>query len=71
VIKITGNPRTYNQLQDDMDINAGTIITGKENIEDVGDQIFDMIKRVASGEQTKSELYGHNQFSITRLGPTM
>jgi altronate dehydratase large subunit len=70
VIKITGNPRTYKKMMDDMDINAGTIITGEETVNAVGSRIFETIKQVASGDITKSELYGHNEFTITRLGPT-
>jgi altronate dehydratase large subunit len=70
VIKITGNPRTYKKMKDDMDINSGTIITGEETVNEVGSRIFDTIKRVASGEITKSEIYGHNEFTISRLGPT-
>jgi len=70
VIKITGNPRTFDKMQDDMDLNAGTIITGEELLEEVGSRIFDTIKHVAAGILTKSESYGHNEFTLMRIGPT-
>ena len=54
-----------------MDINAGTIITGEETLEEVGSRIFETIRRVATGELTKSEIYGHNEFTLMRIGPTM
>lgn len=66
VIKITGNPHTFERMNDNMDINAGTIIEGKETIEDVGKRIFDEVLEVASGKQTKSEVLGHKEFSIFR-----
>jgi len=66
VIKITGNPHTYEKMIDNMDINAGTIIEGKESIEEVGTRIFNEIVRVASGKRTKSEALGHNEFAIFR-----
>jgi len=66
VIKITGNPHTYKKMKDNMDINAGTIIEGKETIEEVGIRIFNEISKVASGKKTKSEALGHNEFAIFR-----
>lgn len=66
VIKITGNPYTYEKMKDNMDINAGTIIEGKETIEEVGIRIFDELLKVASGKKTKSEALGHNEFAIFR-----
>jgi altronate dehydratase large subunit len=59
VIMITGNPKTYEKLEDDIDINAGTIIDGDEAINDVGKRIIDKIQAVASGETTKTEPLGH------------
>jgi altronate dehydratase large subunit len=59
VIMITGNPRTYEKLADDIDINAGTIIDGKDAIEDVGKRIYDEILAVASGKATRTDALGH------------
>ncbi|TGV20441.1 hydrolase [Pseudoalteromonas sp. MEBiC 03607] len=65
VIKICANPETYKNLSDDMDINAGSIIEGQKTVEQVGDEIFDLIVRIASGEQSKSEQMGHQEFLLT------
>jgi altronate dehydratase large subunit len=59
VIMITGNPETYRKLEGDIDIDAGTIIEGKEAIDDVGKHIYDKILAVASGGTTKTESLGH------------
>jgi len=69
VIKVTGNPKTYTRMEDDMDINAGTIITGKESIKDVGEHIFQKIVSVASGRESKSEALGYRDFEIYAPNP--
>ena len=48
----------YNNMVEDMDVNAGTVITDNKSIEDVGQEIFDLIVKVASGEKSKSEFQG-------------
>ena len=65
VKKNCANPETYKNLSDDMDINAGSIIEGQKTVEQVGDEIFDLIVRIASGEQSKSEQMGHQEFLLT------
>jgi altronate dehydratase large subunit len=65
VIKVCANPATYERLADDMDVNAGRILTGHASIEDVGNEIVDLVARVANGECTKSEDLGHQEFILT------
>ena len=64
VIKVTGNPITYRRMRDNIDINAGTIIEGRESIREVGERIFRFIVEVASGRRTKAELLGYRDFAI-------
>ena len=65
VIKVCANPETYENLSEDMDINAGKVITGNATIAQVGDEIFDLVAQVAAGKQTKSEELGHQECIIT------
>ncbi|MFN3226310.1 MAG: UxaA family hydrolase [Hyphomicrobiales bacterium] len=65
VIKIAANPLMYERLEEDMDINAGRVITGKATLEAVGQEIVDLTLRVAGGEATKSEDLGHTEFILT------
>ncbi|MCS0631104.1 UxaA family hydrolase [Telluria mixta] len=65
VIKVCANPATYERLADDMDVNAGRILTGHASIEEVGDEIVGLVARVANGECTKSEDLGHQEFILT------
>ena len=56
-IKVATNTPLYEQMIDDMDINAGQILDGA-TVDEVGREIFEKILAVASGEQTKSEAQG-------------
>lgn len=56
-IKVATNSPMFRRMQDDMDINAGTILEGA-TVEDVGREIFEMIIATASGRPTLSEAQG-------------
>jgi altronate dehydratase len=64
VIKVCGNPETYARMAENMDIDAGTIITGRRTIAEVGEEILAQICATASGELTKAEDLGHSEFHI-------
>ena len=72
-IKVATNTPMYNWMEEDMDINAGTILDGTETVEQVGRRIYDKILAVAGGEKTKSELagMGDEEFAPWMLGPTL
>jgi altronate hydrolase len=71
-IKIATNTPMYERMIDDMDINAGTILTGTP-LEEVGREIFEFVLEVASGRKTKSELadVGEEEFAPWSIGPTL
>jgi altronate dehydratase large subunit len=71
MIKVTGNPETYRRMSEDMDINAGSIISGEESIESVGRQIINEVLEVASGKPTLAETFGYHNFSVFRLDPRL
>lgn len=64
VIKITGNPNTFRNMSDNMDINAGTILDGSESLNSVGKRIYDMIIQTANGRQTKAEALGYKDYIV-------
>lgn len=70
-IKIATNSLMYNRMVDDMDINAGSILDGDATVESVGEEIFEKIISVASGEKTKSEAQniGDEEFCPWTPGP--
>jgi altronate hydrolase len=54
-IKLATNTQMYERMADDMDINCGRIVDGTAALTDVGEEIFERIIAVASGEPTASE----------------
>ena len=52
---------------------GGTILAGEESVAQVGERIFQLMLRVASGEKTKSEGYdfGSSEFAPWVIGATM
>ncbi|MEA4971790.1 MAG: UxaA family hydrolase [Candidatus Metalachnospira sp.] len=72
VIKICGNPNTYERMQNDMDVNGGLIITGQKTIEEVGEEAFAKLLRTLSGEMTKNEAIQYfTSIDIHCLGPVI
>ena len=72
-IKVATHSALYRWMEEDMDINAGTILEGTETVAEVGRRIFEKLVAVASGEKTKSELagVGDEEFAPWQLGPTL
>ena len=70
-IKVATNTPLFRWMEEDMDINAGTILDGSETIEQVGQRILEKIISVAGGDKTKSELagMGDEEFAPWHLGP--
>ncbi len=69
VIKVTGNEHTFQRMRDDMDVDASPIVRGEETVEQVGQRLYELMLRVASGEPTSAETFGHAEFAMLRLGP--
>ncbi len=71
-IKLATNNYVYETMTDDMDINCGDILDGL-SVDDKGEEIFQKVLAVASGEHTKSEDlgYGDLEFVPWQIGATM
>ena len=69
VIKVTANAATYARMGADMDIDASTIISGRETVDQVGRRILDFCLQVADGQKTDAEILGHHEFDMLRQGP--
>jgi altronate dehydratase large subunit len=71
MIHVCSHPDTYRKMKADMDINAGTIVQGKETVGEVGGRIYDEIREVASGKLTRAEKLGYNSFSCFYRDPRL
>jgi len=72
-IKIATNTNMYDRMKEDMDLDAGTILSADETVESIGLQIYQMFLDVASGRPTKSELQGLGDFEFVpwQIGAVM
>ncbi|MDO6761244.1 altronate dehydratase family protein [Tamlana sp. 2_MG-2023] len=72
VLKMSSNTNLYERMNDIIDINAGTVITGEDTIQTMGEKILDHIIRVASGETpSKAVLHGNNDFIPWKRGVSL
>jgi len=71
VIKVATNSRTAGHMNENMDLNAGVIAEGKEDIRQVGERLYRLMVEVASGRRTFAEQLGHREFVPWRIGPVM
>lgn len=68
VIKITGNAQTYQKMKANIDIDTSPIISKEKTLLEMGQEIFDLILKVASGYKTKAEIFGHDELlGISRV----
>jgi altronate dehydratase large subunit len=71
VVKVSTTTALYERMTDDMDLDAGVILTHGAAVEEVGARLLELVARVASGELTAAERNGHREFAIHRIGPTV
>ena len=58
----------FNKLEEDMDINCGEILDGTVSVQEMGQKIFELFLRTASGEASKSEKLGLPSSTVPSLG---
>lgn len=72
VIKISTNSDLARRMSDIIDADTGAIITGGSTIEKTGEEILDLVIRVASGEsRTKAEQLGQDDFIPWKRGVSL
>lgn len=71
-IKLATNTPMFTRMRGDMDVNCGTVIDGDRSLDDLGQEIFEKMLAVASGEKSKSEALGvgEEEFAPWPIGVT-
>ncbi len=71
-VKLATNTPMYRRLHEDMDINCGEILDGTCSLQQMGERIFALLLRTASGERSRSELLGlgDHEFVPWQIGIT-
>ena len=72
-IKIATNTEMATRMSEDMDIDAGRILSEGLSLEAMGREIYETFLRIASGEQTKSEAQGLGDYEFVpwQIGAVM
>ncbi len=72
-IKLATNDALFARMPDDMDINCGDMLSQSTSVGAKGQEIFDLILEVASGQHSKSEALGlgDNEFLPWQIGAVM
>jgi altronate dehydratase large subunit len=61
---VTGNSKTYRRMIDDMDFDAGRVLSGELTLAQAAEALRDLIVRVARGEPSKPEALGHREYFL-------
>lgn len=71
-LKISSNSEIYEKKPHWIDFNAGALLDGSSTMEDLSNDLFDLIVRVASGEErAKNELNDYREIAIWKEGVTL
>jgi arabinonate dehydratase len=72
-LKLATNSDVFRRMEEDMDINCGEIADGTATVGEMGQRIFELILKTASGAKTKSEIlgYGEDEFAPWHFGATL
>ncbi|AZH24272.1 UxaA family hydrolase [Haloplanus aerogenes] len=68
VIKVTGNPKTWDRMANNIDVNASTVMEG-ESLSAIGERIYGTLLAVADGQRTEAERRGLTEFAINEIQP--
>ncbi|WP_447578744.1 UxaA family hydrolase [Achromobacter kerstersii] len=72
-LKLSTNTALWQRQSDDIDINCGEVVDGAQSVAQMGERIFQLMLKTASGHRTRSEEhgYGQNEFVPWALGAVM
>ncbi len=67
VIKLTANPETAKTMSEHFDVEFSAVLRQHTSIEQAGNELMDLLLRVAAGRVTASEVLNHTEFVPVKL----
>lgn len=64
LVKITGNSATFRAMEEDMDFDAGRVLSGEVSLAEAGCELAALVAGVAGGRLSKPERLGHREYFI-------
>ena len=67
VLKVTANGRTYQKMEDNMDIDLSTIVRGEKSYRQMGREMVKNIEDICNGKMTKAEAFGFSDIAVDHV----
>lgn len=67
VLKVTANSRTYQCMEDNMDVDLSPILTGEKTYQEMGQELLQEIEKICNGKLTKAEAYGFSDIAVDHV----
>lgn len=67
VLKVTANKRTYEKMEDNMDIDLSPIVRGEKTYQEMGKEMVEAIKDICNGKMTKAEAFGFSDIAVDHV----
>ncbi len=68
VVKVTGNPETYERMRENMDVDASRVLRGA-SVTEVGARLYETVLDVADGTRVAAEHHRMEEFAINDVPP--
>ena len=67
VLKVTANGRTYQRMEDNMDIDLSAIVRGEKTYQEMGREMVQAIHDICNGKMTKAEAFGFSDIAVDHV----
>ena len=67
VLKVTANERTFQMMEDNMDVDLSAVLRGEKTIHQMGSELVDIVAEVANGRMTKAEAFGFSDIAVDHV----
>ncbi len=64
LIKVTGNSQTFQRMEEDMDFDAGRVLSGAVTLHEASHELEELVVSVAAGQRSKPEALGHREYFL-------
>lgn len=71
VVKISTNSQLAAKMADIIDLDAGGVVTGDKNIQEMGEEVLEFVIAVASGRRIKAEALSQDDFIPWKRGVSL
>lgn len=67
VLKVTANARTYQMMEDNMDVDLSDIVKGTKTYQEMGKEMLHNIEELCNGKMTKAEAFGFSDIAVDHV----